>query len=74
MRKQSAKFIFELGERRPVVTTVHTTGLVEFRFKRTRLTYEAHMRSLFTRAVQNFIEDQRRQKKADRVARRAARG
>ena len=72
-RTKPVKFTFDLGERRPVHVVVHPSGVVEFRLHHKRTKYEAHMRSLFTKALHNFAEDEKAEKKAMRAARRAAR-
>lgn len=72
-RTRPVKFTFDLGERRPVHVTVHPTGVVEFRLHHKRTKYEAHMRSLLTKALHNFVEDERAAQKAMRAAKRAAR-
>jgi hypothetical protein len=72
-RTKPVKFTFDLGERRPVHVVVHPNGVVEFRLHHKRMKYEAHMRSLFTKALHNFAEDEKEKKKAARLAKRAAR-
>ena len=66
------KRVFDVGERRTVTTVIHPDGVVTFRLKHKRQVYEAHIRSLFLRAVQNFVEDEKRRRKAERQARHAA--
>ncbi len=64
---------YDMGERRPIVTTIHPSGVVEFREKGRRRVYTAHIRSLFTRAVQHAVEDEKKQRRVEREVRRAAR-
>lgn len=65
--------VYDLGERRPVVATFKADGVVEFRLKGKRQRYEAHLRSLFRRAVELYADAEKRQKRIERAAKRAAR-
>lgn len=64
---------FDLGERRPIVVTLLPNGVVQFREKGRRTTYEAHLRTLFGAAVRYAVAEARKEKLAQRAARRAAR-
>lgn len=72
-KSRPVRRLYDLGERRPVAVTFYPNGVVEFRLKGKRQRYEAHLAKLFRVALNNAVEDAIRQKKAARLAKRAAR-